>query len=105
MTEENHTIRLLIEMRKDMREGFERVTGRFAQVDGELEKAKADRFELRKQMNDLRKRMVEGETRLATELIAVSGAIQEAKGLIMQQGALKFVVQDHETRLRKIEAE
>ncbi len=79
------------EMRKEVREGFER-------VDKELAQATAERRELRT-------RMVEGETRLATELLAVSGAIQEAKGLIMQQGALKFVVQDHETRLRKLEGE
>ncbi len=77
MTEENHTIRLLNEMRNEVREGFK-------SVDRELAQAKAERRDLKRQMTELRAHVGESETRLATELLAVSGAIQEAKGLIMQ---------------------
>lgn len=101
MTGDNHTIRLLTEMRKDIADALSET--RKEMRDG-FEEAHAERGELRQQMSELRAHVGESETRLATELLAVSGAIQEAKGLIMQQGAIKFVVQDHERRISKLES-
>lgn len=122
MTEENQTLQLLKEMREEVRElsgmreevrdRFDQVDERFSQVDSELEGAKAERAEMRIQLADaklersqLRKRVVDSEMRLATELIAVTGAIEETKGLVLQQAAIRLTVRDHERRLRKLERE
>ncbi len=109
MAEENHTIRLLTEMRKDMSEMRKETRDEFTSVREEMRAefrtARQEREELREQGAALRQRMVEGEVRLSTELLAVSGALDEVKGLLRQQSAIKMVVTDHERRLRKLEGD
>lgn len=102
MTEENHTIRLLTEMRKEMRDEFTSVR---EEMRAGFRTAQQEREELREQGAALRQRMVEGEVRITTELLAVTGAIDETKGLVRQQSAIKMVVTDHERRLRKLEGD
>ncbi len=88
---ENHTIRLLTEMRAEIQTGMK---------------------DMRSEMKDMqegieanRRRITESQTRLSTEILAVAGAVQETKGLIMQQSAIKAIVDDHEQRINKLERE
>lgn len=105
MTEENHTIRLLTEMREEGR--AER-----ADLAHRLDEAKDERAELAQRLDQakderegLRQRVTEGEIRTSTELLSVSGSLDEIKALIRQQAAIKMVVTDHERRMRKLEGE
>lgn len=109
MTEENHTIRLLTKMhaeiqqaREEMQQTREEMRSEFANVRQEMKEG----FEVaREERAALRQRMVEGEIRVSTELLAVGGALDEVKGLVRQQAAIKMVVTDHERRIRKLEGD
>ena len=105
MTEESHTIRLLTEMRQEIRAGFKDVDKRFKGVDKRFKDVDKQFEEARMEREALRQRMVEGEVRLSTELLEVSGAIDKATALLRQQSAIKLVVRDHERRIRKLENE
>lgn len=54
-------------------------------------------------LDRLEHRQVESETRLATELVAVAGAVNEVRDLLRDHLALAPRVEDHEHRLRKLE--
>lgn len=104
MTIENHTIRLLTEIQKDLKEAkAERREMRTVLISG-LDHAATEREKLAVGLNGLNKRITESQTRLSTELLAVAGAVQEAKGLIMQQSSMRAMVEDHEIRLRTLES-
>lgn len=105
MAEENHTIRLLAEIRKEMSETREEMRDGFRTAQQERDELRAKLGEASAERAALRQRMVEGEVRIATELLAVTGAIDETKGLVRQQSTIKMVVTDHERRLRKLEGD
>ncbi|MEL6179386.1 MAG: hypothetical protein AAFS10_10555, partial [Myxococcota bacterium] len=71
----------------------DRVDGLNGRVDG-----LSDRFE------QLHHRQVETEIRLATELVANRGTMHQIVDLLREQLELRPVVNDHEERLKKLEA-
>ncbi len=52
----------------------------------------------------LERRQTETEVRLATELVAVAGAVHEVRDLLREDRALRGKVDDHERRITAIEA-
>jgi hypothetical protein len=63
--------------------------------------------ELRRDMVDrierVERRQTETEVRLATELVAVGGAVREVRDLLREDRALRDRVDDHERRLVAVE--
>jgi hypothetical protein len=55
-------------------------------------------------LDGLERRQVEGETRVATEIVAVASVVREVRDLLREDRALSAQVDDHERRLRAIEA-
>ncbi len=55
-------------------------------------------------LDGLERRQVEGETRIATEVIAVASVVREVRDLLREDRALSAQVDDHERRLKAIEA-
>jgi predicted nucleic acid-binding Zn-ribbon protein len=51
----------------------------------------------------LEKRQTETENRLATELVAVVGAVNSLREAILEDRQLRHQVKDHEARLRELE--
>ncbi len=98
MSEKDHTIRLLTEMRDEMREGFLLARAERESLQNALELSRVER-------GALRRRIAESEMRTSTELLSVSGSLDEIKALLRQQSAIKIVVTDHERRIRKLEGE
>ena len=80
------TIEILKDIRQDMR--------------GLREEARATN----ERLDRLEHRQVETEIRLATQLVAVTGAIHELRDDLRQDRALKARVDDHERRIHDIEA-
>lgn len=105
MTKENLTIRLLTEMRKSMEDMNERLAETRDEMRSEFANVHQDLDEARTERSALRQRIAEGEMRTATELLSVSGSLDEIKALIRQQSAVKLVVTDHERRIRKLEGD
>ncbi len=99
MTVENHTIRLLQEVRKDVADVRKDVADVRMQVETNgqgLEHAAQERSALRQHLRHM-------EIRISTEIKDVAGAVLELKGLVVQSGAIRARVDDHEQRLLDLE--
>ena len=58
---------------------------------------------LHSRLDGLQQRQSEMESRLATELVAVVGAVRELKDAVLEDRRLRDQVADHATRLRTLE--
>jgi predicted nucleic acid-binding Zn-ribbon protein len=102
--EETHkTNERLDELRTEVRTGL-------ASVRGEVAHLRADVGDLRTEVGDLRgdvgalgNRQTASEMRLATELVAVTGAVREVRDLLREDRALVHRVDDHERRIAAME--
>ena len=59
--------------------------------------------EVRSELGQLRDRQTATEIRLATELVAVAGAVREVRDLLREDRALEHRVDDHERRISAME--
>jgi hypothetical protein len=84
---------LTIEILKGIREEAHRTNERL----DELRTDVVDRIER------VERRQTETEVRLATELVAVGGAVREVRDLLREDRALRDRVDDHERRLSAVE--
>jgi chromosome segregation ATPase len=91
----NHTLRLLnaIRDRLDAHEArLESVDHRLESVDHRLESVDRRLAHL-----------VEGQTRMTTELVAIGGTLQQVVGLLRERLDERHRVDDHEDRIRALE--
>jgi hypothetical protein len=92
MTKADRTLEALHEIRDEVRGLGTRLDATNARLDGVAERQ--DRLE---------QRQVQMEIRLATELVAVVGAVHEVRDAILGTQKLDATVADHELRLRVLE--
>ncbi len=85
------TIEILKSIRDEVRGVAERVGGVSDRLDG-----------LATRVDRLEQRQTHSEVRIATELLAVVGAVNEVRDVIREELAVRRQVDDHEGRLRAI---
>jgi len=90
------TIEILKDIRDEVRKTNERVDTTNERLD-ELRTDLVDRIER------VERRQTETEVRLATELVAVGGAVREVRDLLREDRGLRDRVDDHERRLSAVE--
>jgi chromosome segregation ATPase len=102
---------LTIEILKGIREETHKTNERLDTTNDRLDELRVD---LRSGLDDLRtdlvdrierveRRQTETEMRLASELVAVGGAVREVRDLLREDRALRDRVDDHERRLSAVE--
>lgn len=92
---------LTIEILKGIREETRKTNAQLGELRTEM---RSELGELRGELGELRDRQTATEIRLATELVAVAGAVREVRDLLREDRALRGRVEDHEVRLQAIEA-
>jgi hypothetical protein len=97
-----------IEILRGIREEARATNARIDQTNERLDQTTAM---LAERLERLERRQVESEVRLATEIVAVAGAVDRATDMIAnlredlkQDRALRARVDDHEDRIRAIES-
>jgi hypothetical protein len=80
---------LSVEILKQIRDELKESNGRLERVETQLEL--------------LERRKTEAEIRLATELVAVVGAVRELRDPLLEDRKLRETVANHETRLAALE--
>ena len=88
----NITVRILEQIRDEVRQTNIRLDGVSQRLDGVSERV--ERVE---------KRQTGAEVHLATEIVAVAGAVGSLRDAILEDRQLRGQVADHETRLRRLE--
>ena len=102
---------LTIEILEGIREETHKTNERLDKTNDRLDELRVD---LRSGLDDLRtdlvdrierveRRQTETEIRLASELVAVGGAVREVRDLLREDRALRDRVDDHERRLAAVE--
>ena len=98
---------LTIEILKGIRDEAHNTNDRLTDLVDEVHKTNERLVELRSDVVDrierVERRQTETEVRLATELVAVGGAVREVRDLLREDRALGERVNDHERRLSAIE--
>ena len=105
------TIEILKNIRDELHDGLNGVRAEVASVRTELHDGLASvRAELREglagvteRMDRIEGRQTEAELRVATELVAVAGAVREMRDAFREERALRHRVDDHERRLSDVE--
>ena len=94
------TIEILKNIRDELHDGLAGVRGEVAGVRGELRQGLAGVTE---RMDRIERRQTEADLRVATELVAVAGAVREMRDAYREERALNHRVDDHERRLSEVE--
>ncbi len=105
---------ITIEILREIRDEIRNTNGR---IDGVRDELRATNNELRATNDELRttkdetnarfdtlaRRQTETEIRLATEIIAVAGAVREVRDVLREDLAMRARVDDHERRISAME--
>ncbi len=95
---------ITIEILKEIRDGIRQTNVRLDETRSELsERIDLTRTELSGRMDQLQRRQTETEVRLATELVAVVGAVHSLKDALLDDRRVRHAVDDHEARIRALE--
>jgi hypothetical protein len=98
---------LTIEILRDIRDEAHQTNQRIDQTNERLDRTNERLDELRADLVDrierVERRQTETEIRLASELVAVGGAVREVRDLLREDRALRDRVDDHERRLSAVE--
>lgn len=97
------SIEILREIRDEIRRTNERLDATNARLDATNERLGTQTDRLDSRLDGLQQRQSEMESRLATELVAVAGAVHELKDAVFADRKLREQVADHEARLRALE--
>lgn len=101
------TVEVLKEIRVELGAMRTEVRSEIGGLRSELGELRSELGELRSDMNtrfvSLERRQTETEIRLATEVIAVVGAVRELRDVLVEDRALRAQVRDHEDRLGRLE--
>jgi hypothetical protein len=107
MEQTDLTIEILKGIRDEVTKTNERLVELRTELVNEVHETNGRLVELRSDLVDrverVERRQTETELRLATELVAVGGAVREVRDLLREDRALRERVNDHERRLSAIE--
>ena len=84
-------------------ERLDRLERRQSETNEHLQRLEHRQAETNERLDRLEHRQTEGEVRLATEVVAVAGAVREVRDLLREDLAVKRRVDDHERRLVALE--
>jgi len=87
-------------VRGELRDGLQSVRGELR--DG-LQGVREEVQGVSKRIDRLERRQTEADVRVATELVAVAGAVREMRDAFLEDRSLRVRVDDHERRLSAIE--
>jgi VIT1/CCC1 family predicted Fe2+/Mn2+ transporter len=97
------TIEILKSIRDELHDGLGSVRGELHDglnsVRGELTGVREDLAGVTERMDRLERRQTEADLRIATELVAIAGAVRETRDAYREERALRHRVDDHERRL------
>jgi uncharacterized protein YPO0396 len=91
---------LTIELLKSIRDEAHQTNERIDQTNARLDELRTDLVD---RIERVERRQTETEVRLASELVAVGGAVREVRDLLREDHALRDRVDDHERRLTAVE--
>jgi uncharacterized protein YPO0396 len=91
---------LTIEILKGIRDEAHKTNERLDTTNDRLDELRTDLVD---RIERVERRQTETEVRLATELVAVGGAVREVRDLLREDRALRDRVDDHERRLSAVE--
>jgi chromosome segregation ATPase len=86
-----------------MDQRFERMDQRFERVDQRFDRAESRIDGVEAGLAEIAKRQTSMEVRLATEIVAVVGAIHELRDVLVADRGVRQKVEDHEVRLLRLE--
>ena len=99
-------VEILKQIRDEVRQTNVKLGGVSERLDGVSERLDgvSERLDgVSARVERVEKRQTESEIRLATEIVAVVGAVNAVRDAILEERALRGQVADHETRLRSLE--
>jgi predicted nucleic acid-binding Zn-ribbon protein len=96
---ESPILKILIEMRDELR----RSNSRLEVVEGRLENVDTRLEHVEDGQDALAKRLVESEMRLATELVATRGVLEQVRDTLMDSLRQRDRVDEHERRIADLE--
>jgi hypothetical protein len=91
------TVEILKGIRDELRDGLRGVRQ-------DLDKTNARLDETIVRLDRLERRQIESEMRIATQLVAVVGAVHEVRDALCEELGVRRQVEDHERRLRALES-
>jgi len=97
------TIEILKGIREETHKTSERVNETNQRLDETNQRLDNLRTDLVDRIERVERRQTESEVRLASELVAVGGAVREVRDLLREDRALRTRVDDHERRLSAVE--
>ena len=97
------TIEILKGIREETHKTSERVNETNQRLDETNQRLDNLRTDLVDRIERVERRQTESEVRLASELVAVGGAVREVGDLLREDRALRTRVDDHERRLSAVE--
>ena len=101
---ESLTTRVLVEIRDAIKRNTERLEARLGETNERIDQTNARVGETNEHIERLERRQTETEVRLATEIVAVAGAVHEVRDYLKEAIALRPTLDDHELRLRALES-
>ena len=93
------TVALLREIRDEIRSTNQRLDATNQRLDATNQRLES----VDDRVGRLEQRHVDGEVRLATEIVAVVGAVRDLRDAILEDRDLRDRVVDHERRIRSLE--
>jgi hypothetical protein len=97
------TIEVLKGIRDEVRGVRDDLGGQLQGLRGEVRVLSSRIDETNVHVERIERRQVESEVRIATQLVAVVGAVNEVRDVLREELAVRRLVDDHERRLRAIE--
>jgi len=97
------TIEILKGIREEAHETNEKLDETNDRIDQTNQRLDDLRTDLVDRIERVERRQTETEVRLASELVAVGGAVREVRDLLREDHALRTRVDDHERRLSAVE--
>ena len=97
------TIEILKDIRTEIRTTREELRSEIGSVRDELRTTREELSERIGRTNERIDVVVEGQIRLATEVVAVAGEIREVSALVREDRQLRAKVEDHDKRIARLE--
>ena len=92
-----------VEILESIRDGVHEVRDGLASVRDEVREVRVGLAGVTERMDRIEHRQTETDLRIATELVALAGAVREVRDAYREDRTLRHRVDDHERRLSEVE--
>jgi hypothetical protein len=97
------TVEVLREIRSDLGGVRDEIAGLRAETKSELREVRLAIEATNERVASVERRQAETEVRLATEIVAVAGAVRDLRDVLVADREMRTQVADHEGRIQKLE--